>query len=421
MQRFPLPARRLVIAGTLSTALIGGGFAQQALAAGHASIGLSSRSLSPSAGPTTYTVQPGDTLSRIAGTYGTTVSALVAANKLSNGDTIMPGQILVISGPGAASASSAAASVSSSRSTYTVQAGDTLSAIAGQVGVSLDALAAVNNLATPYLITAGESLTIPTASSAPTVSSATMYSVRAGDTLSAIAGNYGISANALAVANNLSSPFLLIVGQRLVIPAAAAGSAGTVTATATVPSTAAATYVVQPGDTLAGIAGRLGFSLDALVSVNNLTDPSLVRAGQSLALPTGTVPVDQSTVGSILTAEAQAEGIDVGLLKAVAWQESGWQMVTSADGGIGIMQIMPDSVDWVSNSLLGSPINPYNPTDNVKAGAIMLHYYLNVYGDATHAIAAYHQGMTSVNTVGITPEGQQYVDNVLALQQTFGG
>src|SRR6185437_4780505 len=198
MQRFPRPARRLVIAGALSTALLGGGFAQQARATGRAYTGLSSRSLSPSADPTSYTVQSGDTLSGIAGTYGTTVSALVAANHLSNGDVIVPGQILIIAVPGAVSASST--SVSSSGSTYTVQPGDTLSAIAGQVGVSLDALAAANNLAAPYLITAGESLTVPTASSDTGAPAGTVYSVQAGDTLSKIAGNYGVSVDALAVA-----------------------------------------------------------------------------------------------------------------------------------------------------------------------------------------------------------------------------
>ncbi|HVA92312.1 MAG TPA: LysM peptidoglycan-binding domain-containing protein, partial [Chloroflexota bacterium] len=384
MPRYHIHARHFLIAGALSTALIGGGFAQQARAASRAHTGLPSRALSAGAAPTTYTVQSGDTLSGIASANGTTVDALVAANHLSNGDTIMPGQILVIAGPAAAAT---AGSAPSSQSTYTVQPGDTLSAVAGQFGVSLDAIAAANNLAAPYLIAAGQSLTIPAPSSAATASSATMYSVQAGDTLSAIAGNHGVAVDALAVANNLSSPFLLTVGQRLVIPTAVAsgGTAAVADGTAPSPVTAtAATYVVQPGDTLSTIATRLGFSLDSLVSANNLTDPGALQAGQTLALPTGVAPVDQTTVGSILTTEAQAEGLDVGLLKAIAWQESGWQMVTAADGGIGIMQIMPDSVDWVSTTLLGSPINPYDPTDNVRAGAIILRYYLSVYSDAAH-------------------------------------
>lgn len=411
MHRYRFPARQMMIAGALSTVLIGGGLAQRAYAT-PASTALPSRSLSPSHTPTTYTVQPGDTLSAIALTYGVTVGGLIAANHLVNGDQIEPGQILVI-----ASAQSAAAPSTPAATAYTVQAGDTLSAIADRLGVSMDSLAAANNLATPFVIVAGESLTVPTAA-APSAPPASVYTVQAGDTLSAIAGTYGISSDALAVANNLSAPFVITVGQHLVIPAS--GQSTYSQASSIAPATSTATYVVQPGDTLSAIADRLGLSVDALVSANNLADPGSLQIGQRLSVPGGAAPVDMATVGSILTSEAQAEGVDVGLLKAIAWQESGWRMVTASDGGIGIMQLMPDSVDWVSTTLLGSPINPYDPTDNIRAGAIMLHYYLSIL-DVQDAIAAYHQGLVSVQSVGMLPETQTYVANVLALQQQFGG
>jgi rare lipoprotein A len=42
-------------------------------------------------------------------------------------------------------------------------------------------------------------------------------------------------------------------------------------------------YVVQSGDTLAGIAAELGTSVDSLMSANGLTDPDLIYAGQTLS------------------------------------------------------------------------------------------------------------------------------------------
>ena len=45
------------------------------------------------------------------------------------------------------------------------------------------------------------------------------------------------------------------------------------------------TYVVQAGDTLSTIAYRYGMSVDVLMGANNLTDPNLLRAGQTLVIP----------------------------------------------------------------------------------------------------------------------------------------
>ncbi|MGH2343663.1 MAG: LysM peptidoglycan-binding domain-containing protein, partial [Chloroflexota bacterium] len=86
------PTRRVLIAAALSTAMIGGGFVQQVHAAPRTPAAPHSRAHSLSQG--TYTVQPGDTLSAIALSHGTTVEALVSANHLVNGDVIVPGQIL---------------------------------------------------------------------------------------------------------------------------------------------------------------------------------------------------------------------------------------------------------------------------------------------------------------------------------------
>ncbi len=438
MHRFRrFPSRRILIGAALSTALIGGSFAQQAHAAPSPSF--AAHSPAYAAGQGSYTVQAGDTLSAIALSYGTTVAALVSANDLTNGDVIVPGQILIIN---AADVSTDFAPVAApSQTAYTVQPGDTLSSIAASQGTTIDALATANNLASPYLITAGQSLAVPgetqvantastataTLDTAPASVSSATYAVQAGDTLSAIAAGQSVTLEALAAANNLSSPYLLTVGQQLVLPAGATVAAVAVTDSGTTDLTtaSASTYQVQAGDTLSEIADRLGVSLDALTAANSSINPSALQVGQLLSIPAGAAPVaqsgaiDQSDVGALLTEQAQAVGLDVGLVKAIAWQESGWQMVTASDGGMGIMQLMPDSVDWVSTSLLGTPIDPYNATDNVKAGVTMLSYYMNVFGDETQAIAAYHQGMASLEAVGILPETQGYLANVLALQQQF--
>jgi LysM repeat protein len=311
----------------------------------------------------TYVVKPHDTLSGIAQAYGTTVAALVSLNHLSNADLIVAGQVLVIG---------QSASYGTSLLSYVVQWGDTLAAIGQRFGVTVQALATANGIADPAKIQAGQQLVIPGASDNPVSASAT-----------------------------------------------AAGSSQTGSGLTEASLVSGTSYVVQAGDTLSAIGQRYGVSAQALAAANNLAIGALLQVGQQLAIPVSSGGSD--AVGVVLAQVAQADGIATALLKALAWQESGWQMVTAADGGIGVMQLMPDSVTWVSQSLLGYQIDPYNITDNVRAGAAMLRYYLNVFGDVRLALAAYHQGLTSVETEGIQPDTQTYIANILALQQQYGG
>lgn len=311
--------------------------------------------------------------------------------------------------------------------TYVVRPHDTLSSIAQAYGTTVGALVAANHLGNPNLITVGQVLVIDQAS-AP--SSLLSYVVQWGDTLSAIAQRFGVTVEALVSANGIGDPSSIRAGQHLAIPGGADNPAAAPTAPAAsgaaIPGVAQASfvsgtgYVVQAGDTLSAIAQRYGVTADALAAANNIAVTSLLSVGQQLAVPASSA-AGSDAVGAVLAQEAQASGVDASLLKALAWQESGWQMVTAADGGIGVMQLMPDSVTWVSNSLLGSAIDPYNLSDNVRAGATMLRYYLNVFGDVRQALAAYHQGLASVETQGILPDTETYIANILALQQRFAG
>ncbi|QSQ21607.1 LysM peptidoglycan-binding domain-containing protein [Pyxidicoccus parkwayensis] len=168
---------------------------------------------------TTYSVRSGDTLGALARRFNTSVDKLAKANNISNPNLIYVGQKLVVDGFDAPRA----AGGGSGGSSYTVKSGDTLSGIAGRYGTSVSALQQANGIKNPNLIYAGQKLTIPgSGGAAPTKPSGGggggSYTVKSGDTLSGIAGRYGTSVSALQQANGIKNPNLIYVGQKLTIP-----------------------------------------------------------------------------------------------------------------------------------------------------------------------------------------------------------
>lgn len=112
-------------------------------------------------------------------------------------------------------------------STYLVQWGDTLTAIAQRCGVSMEAILAANPWVSPYLY-AGQTLVIPGPQSAPAVTYMA-YVVQPGDTFAAIAARFGVSMAALAAANpNIQNINILYAGQIIYIPTTAGPGAGSV-------------------------------------------------------------------------------------------------------------------------------------------------------------------------------------------------
>jgi LysM repeat protein len=176
---------------------------------------------------TTYIVQPGDSLTRIAARYGLSISQLAAANGLGTTAWVYSGQRLTIptasQQPGGAPATTGP---TPSGSTYVVQRGDTLMSIAARHGVSVSQLATLNGLYWNAWVYVGQQLAIPDsqpapAPSTPPVSGGQVYVVRAGDTLFSIARAHGTTVSALSAANGLAT-HTIYVGQRLKIPAGGA-------------------------------------------------------------------------------------------------------------------------------------------------------------------------------------------------------
>ncbi|MFF0271107.1 LysM peptidoglycan-binding domain-containing protein [Kribbella sp. NPDC004536] len=109
----------------------------------------------------TYKIKDGDTLGRIAGRYGTTVSQLVALNKLpGNGNAIYAGEVLKVPVKGTTTTAPAKRS-QLGRVTYVVKSGDTISRIAKRFKCSQANLLAANRLKPGDRIYAGKPLQIP--------------------------------------------------------------------------------------------------------------------------------------------------------------------------------------------------------------------------------------------------------------------
>lgn len=185
--------------------------------------------------PATYTVRKGDTVSAIARRYGLSTNDVLARNGLTVRSVIYPGQVLRLtggtpaaSGPAPASAPASSAPPSSG-SVYVIVRGDTITRIARAHGVSTTALLQANRLAVSSIIYPGQKLTIPGAmvpASAQTpvapapapAPSASTYTVRAGDTITAIGARFGVTVDAVLHANGLSRSSIIYPGQRIAIP-----------------------------------------------------------------------------------------------------------------------------------------------------------------------------------------------------------
>jgi LysM repeat protein len=163
-----------------------------------------------SPGDTVYSVRTGDTLVSIAEQFGSTQQAILDRNGLSNPSLIRVGQTLLIP-IGYVPEGTPTPTLAQ----HTVAAGETLSSIARTYNTTPDAILAQNpalKAAEPLAV--GTILTV-TVGIAPEVR---YHQVKAGETLSQIAVQYGLTSSQIARANGIADPNMLRVGQRLIIP-----------------------------------------------------------------------------------------------------------------------------------------------------------------------------------------------------------
>ena len=183
-----------------------------------------------------YKVKSGDTLTGVAQRYNIGLGDLAAANNLKTNSNLILGRTITIPANGTVSASTTASNASSTSNSnkgsssasaeatsstasgkklgntesYKVKSGDGLIALARQFGISVEDLAATNDLATNAQLQRGQTIKVPKA----TVS----YTVGSGDNLIGLARKYGVSTKELADMNNIAVDTMLQRGQRLTVP-----------------------------------------------------------------------------------------------------------------------------------------------------------------------------------------------------------
>ena len=123
----------------------------------------------------------------------------------------------------------------------------------------------------------------------------------------------------------------------------------------------------------------------------------------------------------LLTAAAQRHGLDPGLVLAVAWWESGWDMSkVSVTGASGLMQIDPGTARDLGPQLLHRGIDVHDAYDNADLGAAVLKNDLDDAGGKVDvALASYYEGPGNVDPSNLDTNAQTYVEGVTALQKAF--
>ncbi len=377
--------------------------------------------------PAEYTIARGDTVSGIAGKFGLNTNEILKLNNLQPNTIIYPGQKIKLSGspsaPAPAPAAPAPAAPANAGGSYTVKAGDTLSGIAARHNVSLSDVFSWNGLNMRSIIYPGQKVKVgageaaspapaapapaapaapalalqpASAPAAPAPAPAGAYTIKAGDTLSAIASRHGVKLSDLLAANQLSMTAVIYPGNKLAIPGASIQPA------ASTPAANVAPLVPS---------SFLGFSYPAAV---------VSSANENKALLNASPVPSRAEMRTIVADTARQMGVEPSLALAFANQESGFnQRAVSPANAIGTMQVIPSSGQWASD-LVGRQLNLLNPYDNATAGVAIIKRLIATSKDVDTAIAGYYQGQYSVSKNGMYDDTKAYVAAIKAQQQNFG-
>jgi hypothetical protein len=184
-------------------------------------------------------------------------------------------------------------------------------------------------------------------------------------------------------------------------------------------------HVVRPGESFFSIAARYHVSPWRLARRNRLSLVNVIVPDQRLALPRGARLSAPAVAGPDASHEqvraaidywSRVYGVDPTLARALAWMESGFQQdVVSSVGALGVMQLLPETWEFVDVVLFGER-TPRTYRGNVRAGVRYLRWQLDEFGGNVRlALAGWYQGARAVRERGLYGETREFVRIVLAL------
>jgi|GEM_PF-519081 len=276
---------------------------------------------------------------------------------------------------GAASALVAGALIAGAQSvgaavTHDVQPGDTLSEIALQYGTTVPQLATINGIPDPDFILAGTTLTIEPDTTLDPDTAAARYEVQPGDTLFAIAQQFGVTVDAIVAANGIADPDLITVGAVLLIPPAqpevseppepeaAVTEPSASESTATEPSArevqpaVPSLHLVVPGETLGEIAATYGTTVELIAHANAIADPNQLLAGSLLQIPAAGTDASEVAPAAAEDDAVMLQGMPVARQSLPLSSEAAAASITTAYWGSPVSE-------WVFIENLPSHPNPH--------------------------------------------------------------
>jgi LysM repeat protein len=200
-------------------------------------------------------------------------------------------------------------------------------------------------------------------------------------------------------------------------------------------TTTTARYTVRKGESLALVAGRFATTVKALRAANGLTGAT-IHPGQVLQVPGVKAPSklpaklpaplraapERLLLVPAFVAAAKEFAVPYDLLMSLAYTESGWQRsAVSADGAVGVTQLLPMTARWVAGTLLHERgLDVADPDDNIRMSARFLRYLLELTGGSQFtALAAYYQGHVAVQRNGVSAGGRTYATIIMTNRTAF--
>ncbi len=262
-------------------------------------------------GSASYIIQAGDTYSALARHFNTSVEAIAKANPGVNPNALQVGQNLCIPGavPEIPEKPAPEPSFTCPPGSFvaTIQAGDTLSALAQKYHTTVEAILELNPGLDPNSLQVARRVCIPGGQPSTCSSDSFAYILKSGDTIYALSQRYNVTVAAIQRLNPGINPDRLQIGQTLCIPrtnpeleaeessepfaesepeALQPESAGAAEVPPVCPA-GSLLYTIKSGDTLHVLAQRHNTTMDAIARLNPSINPSNLQIGQRICLPGG--------------------------------------------------------------------------------------------------------------------------------------